>query len=266
MKKVVSIIVCVKVVTDPEAPISTFRVGPGELQPTWSSGVPPVINPYDENCLEAALRIKELHPSKVTVISLGKDVPKPVVKKSLAAGADELFILEDDSFENLDGYTTAYVLSTAIKKIGEYDLIFTGRMAADTNAGQVGSGIAEFLGIPSITVAQKVEINSRTVRVERVVSDGYEVVEMPVPCLITISHEVGELRSPTIKGLTAARKHPFNTWTAQDLGIELSTMSRSELVELFMPEKEIQCQIVEGETPEEAGVNLACQLKDIKLI
>jgi len=154
---------------DPEAPISTFRIDPEAKRAIPAPGVPPVLNPYDENCLEAALRIKEIHPSKITVISMGKDLPKAVVKKSLAAGADELVLLEDDILENLDGYATAYALAAAIKKIEEYDLILAGRQAADTNAGQVGSGIAEILGIPSVTMAQKVELVDGKVRVERVV-------------------------------------------------------------------------------------------------
>jgi len=123
-----NIIVCAKVVLDPEAPLSTFRIDPEARRAVPSKGVPPVLNPYDENCLEAALRIKELHSSKITVISTGKDLPKAVVKKSLAVGADSLAVLEDDIFENLGGYSTAYVLAAAIKKIGDYDLILAGRM------------------------------------------------------------------------------------------------------------------------------------------
>lgn len=261
-----NIIVCAKVVLDPEAPISTFRIDPEAKRAIPSKGVPPVLNPYDENCIEAALRIKESHPSKITVISMGKDLPKAVVKKSLAAGADELVLLEDDIFENLDGYATAYALAAAIKKSGEYDLILTGRQAADTNAGQVGSGIAEILAIPSVTVAQKVEVTDGKVRVERVVSDGYEAVELPLPCLVTVSHELGELRSPSIRELMAAQKKPLTTWNAQDLGVELSAMRRSRILELFMPEKEAKCQMVEGETEEEAGANLALKLRESKII
>jgi electron transfer flavoprotein beta subunit len=193
-------------------------------------------------------------------------LPKAVVKKSLAAGADELILLEDDLFENLDGYSTAYILAAAIKRIGEYDLIFTGRQAADTNAGQVGSGIAEILGIPSVTVAQKVELADDRVKVERVLSDGYEVIEVPLPALITISHELGELRSIQVRELMAAQKKQVIIWQAQDLGVELSSTERSRMLQLFMPAKESRCQIVEGETSEEAGANLALKLRESKII
>ncbi len=261
-----NIIVCVKVVIDPEAPVSTFKIDPEGQHVLPGQGVPPVLNPYDENSLEAALRIKELHPSKVTVISLGSNLPKAVVKKCLAVGADDLVVLEDATFEEIDGYTTAYLLAEAIRKLGEYDLILTGRMAADTNAGQVGPGVAELLGIPSITVAQKVEANDGSVRVEQVLADGYEVVELPLPCLVTISHEIGELRSATVKGLMAAQKQPFTTWQAQDLGADISSSRRSKRLRMFIPEKQVECEIVEGQTPEEAGANLALKFEQIKNI
>jgi electron transfer flavoprotein beta subunit len=261
-----NIIVCIKVIMDPEAPISTFSIEPETKRAIWSTGVPPVLNPYDEYALEAALRIKELQLSKITVVSLGKDVPKTIIRKSLAVGADDIILLEDDAFENLDGFATAYVLAAAIKRIGKYDLILTGRMAADTNAGLVGSGIAEIMAIPSITVAKKIEFVDGKMRVEQVVSWGHEVFEVSLPALITVSHELGELRSASMQDIMATRKKPFITWKAEDLGIQPSAMMRSDMVRLFIPEKESECQMVEGETPEELGENLALKLREFKII
>ena len=142
------IIVCIKQVLDPEAPSSTFRVDSETKRVIPPKGVPPVLNPFDENALEAALRIKDTQGAQITVISMGRNLAKPIVRKSLAAGADELILLEDDAFEDLDSYSTAYILAVAIKKNGQYDLVLCGREAADTDAGQVGSGIAEILGHP----------------------------------------------------------------------------------------------------------------------
>ncbi len=256
-----NIIVCVKVVIDPEAPASTFKIDPVGLRVIPGQGIPPVLNPYDENSLEAALRIKERQPGKITVISAGKSIPKAVVKKCLAVGADDLVVIEDDIFEDADSYTTAYLLAAAIKKLGEYDLILAGRMAADTNAGQVGSGVAELLDIPSVTVARKIEVNDGTVRVERSLADGYEVVEVPSPCLVTVSHEQSELRAANVKGLMAAQKQPFTTWHAQDLAIDMNRIKQNKPLKLFIPERDVQCDRVEGETPEEAGANLALKLR-----
>jgi electron transfer flavoprotein beta subunit len=258
-----NIIVCVKVVTDPEAPASTFRIDPAGRRAIPGQGVPPVLNPYDENSLEAALRIKEKQTGKITVISAGKTLPKAIIKKSLAVGADELVIIEDETLEDADSYTTAYILAAAIRKLGAPDLILTGRMAADTNAGQAGPGIAELLGIPSITVARKIEVSDGKARVERALADGYETVESPLPCLITVSHELGELRQATVKGLMAAQKQPFTSWKISDLGVNLTAGRRSKALRLFIPEKKVNCEIIPGETPEEAGANLALKLQKI---
>ncbi len=261
-----NIIVCAKVVMDPEAPASTFRIDAEARRVLPGQGVPPVMNPYDENCLEAALRIKEMHPGKITVVSAGKSVPRAIVKKSLALGADDLVILEDDAFEDIDAYTTAYLLAAAIRKLGEYDLILTGRMASDTNAGQVGPGIAELLQIPGVTVARKIEVNDSSVRVERALADGYEVVEVPLPCLITVSHELGELRPATVKGLMAAQKQPFTTWKAGDLSIETASIRQKKPLKLYIPERVVECEMVAGQTPEEAGANLALKLQGLARI
>jgi electron transfer flavoprotein beta subunit len=259
-----NIIVCMKVVSDPEAPASTFKIDPEGHHAIPGQGVPPVLNPYDENSLEAALRIKEKQPGKITVISAGKTVPKAVIKKSMAVGADELVVIEDGIYEDADGYTTARTLAAAIRKLGMPDLILTGRMAADTNAGQVGPGMAELLGIPCISVARKIEISEGRVRVERALADGYEVVEGPTPCLVTVSHEMGELRQATVKGLMAAQKQPFTTWKVSDLDIEQPSDRRNRALRLFIPERTVECEVVSGETPEEAGANLALKMLQTK--
>lgn len=258
-----NIIVCVKVVMDPEAPVSTFKIDPETRRVLPAQGVPPVINPYDENSLEAALRIKDTQEAKITVISAGNSIPKAVIKKSLAVGADDLVLLEDELFGDIDGFTTCRLLAAAIRKLGAYDLVLAGRMSADVNAGQVGPGIAEMLGIPGITVAQKIEVNSGTVKIERVLADGYEVIECALPCLVTVSHELGELRSANVKGLMAAQKQPFTSWKAGDLEIEDSSLVHGLPLKLYKPEKEVVCDIVAGDTPEEAGANLAMKLHEI---
>jgi electron transfer flavoprotein beta subunit len=259
---VLNIIVCIKVVNDPEAPASTFKIDAEARRAIRGDGVPPVINPYDENSLEAAIRIKEKHPAKITAISAGKTLPKSVIKKSMAVGADELVIIEDDICENADGYITAVILAAATIKLGTPDLVLTGRMAADTNAGQIGAGVAELLGIPCISIARKIDVSEGRVRVERALAEGYEVVECQTPCLITVSHELGELRQATVKGLIAAQKQPFTTWKISDLDIELPSERRNQVRRLFIPEKTVECQMITGETAEEVGANLAMKLRE----
>lgn len=259
-------IVCIKQVPDPEAPASGYKVDPEAKQVIPPKGTPPVISPFDENALEAALRIKDIHQSKITVISMGRSLSKAVLRKSLAVGADELVLLEDDAFDDLDSYATAFTLSAAIRKAGEYDLIFTGRQAADWDAGQVGSGIAELLGIPSVTTARKVEFHDGRVRVERVLPDGWNVIEVALPALITISNEVGELRRAPLADIMAAQKQPVTIWKVQDLGVEPAQMRRTRLLQVFQPVREMRCEFIEGKTPEEAGISLALALREAQII
>ena len=261
-----NIVVTVKQVLDPEAPPSIFKIDPEAKRAIPAAGVPPVLNPYDENALEAALRIKDLHQCKLTAISMGAKLAKAVLRRCLAAGADELVILEDEAFENLDSTATAYILATAIRKIGKYDLILTGRQAADTNAGQVGSGIAEILDVPAVTIARKVDVDDGKVKVERVVSDGHEVIEAPLPALVTVSHELGQPRNVPLQELIAAQKKQVTIWSCQDLGIKSPPMRRAKILKLYIPAKEARCQIVEGGTDEEAAVNLALRLREAKIL
>lgn len=261
-----NIILTIKQVPDPEAPPSIFRIDPEAKRVIPGAGVPPVLNPYDENALEAALTIKELHRSRITVISMGVRLARAVLRKCLAAGADELVILEDQAFDNLDGNATAYILATAITKLGKYDLILTGRQAADTDAGQVGSGIAEILGIPSVTIARKVEVDNGKVRVERVVADGYQVIEAPLPALVTVSHELGQLRSIALRELMAAHDKPIQVWGYQDIGIAALPMKRTRMIDLYLPQRESKCDIVDGENEQEAASNLALRLREARII
>jgi electron transfer flavoprotein beta subunit len=255
-----NIVVCAKVVTDPEAPASTFKLDPAGSRVVPAAGVPPVVNPYDENALEAALRLKDGQPCRITVISAGKAVPKTVIKKCLAVGADDLVVIEDEMFDDADSHTTARLLAAAVRKLGEFDLVLTGRMAADTNAGQVGPGLAELLGIAAVTNARRVDVEGGLARVERALADGYELVEAGLPCLVTVSHEMGEMRAAGVKGLMAAQKQPFTTWHAADLGVDTASPQQRRTVRLFVPEKEVVCELVDGESPEEAGAALAIKL------
>lgn len=259
-----TIVVCVKQVADPEAPISLFQISPEGNKIIPPAGTPPVLSTFDENALEAALRIKDLQAAKVIVLSMGLKLAKPVLKRTLAAGADELILLDDQQFEGLGSYGTALILARAIEKIGNCDIVLCGRQAADTDAGQVGLGIAEILQIPSITLARKVEADDEKVRVERLIADGYEIIEASLPVLITTSQEIGELRYPCLKAIMAAQKMGVTVWKINDLGIEIA-QKRTKLLKLFVPERNTNCQMIGGESPEEIAEGLAAVL-DTKIV
>ncbi len=265
-----NMIVCVKQVLDPEAPPASFKVDTSTNRIIPPQGVSPVISPFDEQAVEAALRIKDTQESKITVLSLGNNLVRDVVKKPLAMGADELVLLEDAAFEEGDSWSTAHALAAAIKKIGDFDLIFCGRQEADWDAGQVGSGIAEILDIPSVTIARKVTVADGKALVERVTADGYEEIEVNLPALITISNELGEARYATLKGIMAAAKKQPSVWKPTDIGIEPSHAGasgrRTDLLKLFQPVKEGKCEIVEGENAADAAIKLALRLREAKAI
>jgi len=265
-----NMVVCCKQVIDPEAPPASFKIDPSTNKVIPPAGVPPVISPFDEQAVEAALRIKDKHGGKITVISLGNNLLRDVVKKPLSMGADELVLLEDAAFEEGDSWSTAYALSMAIKKIGEYDLIFCGRQAADWDAGQVGCGIAEILGIPCVTLAKNVEFMDGKAKVERVIPDGYQVIEVTLPAVITVSNELGEARYATLKGIMAAAKKQPTVWKPADIGVNPSEVGaagrRTKLVKLFQPVKEGKCELIEADSPAEAGAKLAQRLREAKLI
>ncbi len=265
-----NIIVCCKQVLDPEAPPASFKIDAAANKVLPPQGVPPVVSPFDEQAVEAALRLKDKLGGKVTVLSLGNNLVRDVVKKPLSMGADELILLEDPAFDGGDSWSTAFALAQAIKKIGQYDIIFCGRQAADWDAGMVGSGIAELLGIPSVTVAKKVEIVDGKAKVDRVVSDGFETVEVMLPALITVSNELGEPRYATLKGIMAAAKKAPIVWGPAAIGVNAAQVGssgrRQRLVKLFQPVREGKCEIMKGETPAEAGTNLALKLREVKVI
>ncbi|MDD4876068.1 MAG: electron transfer flavoprotein subunit beta/FixA family protein [Dehalococcoidales bacterium] len=265
-----NMVVCVKQVIDPEAPPASFKINQSDNTVVPPSGIPPVLSPFDENAIEAALQIKDAQGGKITAVSLGINLLRDVVKKPLSMGADDLILLEDEAFVNGDSLSTAYALAMAIKKIGEYDIIFCGRQAADWDAGQVGSGIAEILGLPCVTLAKKIDITNGKARIERVTADGYEVIEVSLPALITVSNEFGEPRYPTIKGIMAAKRKQPIVWKAADIESESSKLGatgrRTKLLKLFQPVREGECEIIEGESPEEAAVNLALKLREAKVI
>jgi electron transfer flavoprotein beta subunit len=263
------IIVCIKQVIDPEAPPSTFKINAAANRAEMQ-GAPPVLDPYGEYALEAALQIKDKDDVKISVISMGNNLLREVVKKSLAMGADELILLEDDAYTGGDSWSTASALAEAIKKVGEYDLILCGREASDTNSGQTGAGIAEILGIPCITLAKKIDMSDGTARIEKATNDGYEVVETALPLVITVSNEIGEPRYPTIKGIMAAKKIEPAVWKPGDIGVDTSKLGaagqRTALQKLYQPVHEGKCDFAEGDSAEELAVNLAVKLRGAKIL
>lgn len=260
-----NIIVCAKQVMDPETPASAFSVDREAKRVVTAQGIPPVVNGYDEQAVEAALRIKDSQGANVTVVAMGNDFVLDVIKKPLSMGCDELILLQDPAFVSQpDAFFVASVLAAAIKKIGEFDLILCGRQASDWDLSQVPIGIAELLGLPMVHIVKKVDAQDGKVVVERLLSDGHEVVEAPLPALISVSNELGEARYPNLRNIMAASRKQPTVWTSADLGIEVSP--KLELTDLFVPAQEKNLELIEGEDEADAGRNLALKLREANLI
>lgn len=259
--KPLQLIVCAKQVPDPEAPADALRVDT-EAKKVIPIGIPPVINPFDENALEAALRIKSQTGAKITVLSMGEKLSQPVLRKALAAGADELVLLMDQHLKDLDSFSTAYVLSRMIKKIEAYDLVLTGRQAGDWDFGVTGLLIAEMLNIPVINLAKKVEIKEGSVFVEKLCDGGYEVVRADIPALVTVSGEAGELRYISVKSLQASTKIPIGMFNAADLEVDLERLTQRTICNLFAFQGERQCKFAEGESAQDKAENLVSLMKE----
>jgi electron transfer flavoprotein beta subunit len=263
----VSMIVCVKQVMDPETPASAFKIDPETRRVVQAPGVPPVVNGFDENAVEAALRIKETVGGTITVLSVGHGFVMDVMKKPVSMGADELVLVDDPAVADLDASATAYALSEAIKKVGLPDLLLSGRQASDWDNAHVPLGLAELLDMPCVTVAQKVEVRESRVVVERVMPDGYEVVEAELPAVVTITNELGQPRYPTLRGIMGASRKTPTVWTAAELGLEASRLAPKVLItNLFVPVAQRQVELIEGENEADAGRRLALRLREDKLI
>ena len=257
-----NMIVCVKQILDPEIPAKAFKIDP-EAKRAILPREQLVISDYDESAVEAALKVKDSCGGKITILSLGGESAKNIIRRCIAMGADEGVLLSDPLFDDSDSFATAFVLAEAIKKLGDFDLILCGRQEGDWDGGQVGSGIAELLGIVSVTVIGNIEIKNGKALVERVVADGREIVEIPFPALLTVSSEIGEPRYPSLRRVREASKKEIPTWNARDIA---PIKPRNKILSLFTPTREIECQFITGETPEEAGSNLALKLREAKAI
>ena len=260
----IRIIVCAKQIPDPEAPLSDVSVDAEKMEVIVDA--PQVISPFDENALEAAVKLKEEVGGKITILSLGKKVSDTVLRKTLAAGADELILLQDDHFDKLDSHSTATALAGAIQKIGDYDLVLTGRQAGDWDSGQVGLILGEMLALPCINLAREISVEDGSVVVKKSIPIGYERVKAKMPALVTVSNEVGELRyisrTKMLKMMKGSRSIP--SWSLGDLGVPPEALQKMGIAALSSPpDMGRDCQFIEG-SPDEQAEKLAAVFQALR--
>jgi electron transfer flavoprotein beta subunit len=260
------IICLVKQVPDPETPASQFKVDEAAKKVLPAPGIQPVPSQFDTIAVEAALRIKDaVADTTITIVSLGPDSYRDTIKHCLAMGADEGVHINDPEVNDTDHWATAEVLAAAVKNLEPYDLIIAGRQAVDWDMGVVGSTIAEALGTPVVTIAKDIQYQDGKVTVERVLLDGFETVESPTPCVVTVSNELGEPRYPQLRQIMMAARKEVKAWTLSDLGIS-APQNRVTLEALFVPETKVETEFIDGETPQEKAEKLALRLREAKLI
>jgi electron transfer flavoprotein beta subunit len=262
------IIVTAKQVIDPDMPLSAFSIDTETKQVGTPSTFPPVINGFDEQAVEAALRIKDGEGAKITVLSVGGQFNLNTMRKTLAMGADQLILCQDPAFANLlDSGVTAHILHAAIRKIGDFDLIICGRQASDWDNAQVPLYLAELLHLPCLTLGQKVEVADSKVQVEQLVPDGFVVAEAPLPAIVTVSNELGEPRYPVMRNMMMANRKRPTIWKQADLDVDPTLLTpKLEIVDIAFPERTQQCEFIESEDSAEAGRKLAITLREAGLI
>ena len=256
-----NIIVCIK-----QVPGTTdVRIDP-ETNTLIRVGISSIISPFDMYAIEEALRIKENFGGKTIVISMGPPQCIDALKEAVGMGVDEAIQISDRAFAGSDSWATAYTLSLAIKKLGEFDLILCGKQATDGDTGQVGPGIASQLGITQLTYIFKIkalEPETGRITVERLVEEGREIVEAKLPALLTVVKDINKPRAASLYHIHRASTLVIPDWTAADLpGVDLSKLglkgSPTQVVKTFSPpRREGVLDLIQADSVDQATALLA---------
>lgn len=262
------IIVCVKQVPD----TNEIKIDPVK-NTLIREGVPSILNHDDANALEEALKIKDRYDDvHITVLSMGPPQAKEMLTECIAMGADEGILLSDKMLGGSDTWATSNALSAGVKKIGEFDIIFAGRQAIDGDTAQVGPQLAEKLDIPQVTYVKefKIDRTENSITVKRALEDGYEIIKIKTPCLLTTIKELNEPRYMSIRGIFDAVNKEIKVWTAQDLGVTKTDVgldaSPTNVFRSFTPLNKGKGKMIEGESEKEKVKRLIKELKNKHIV
>lgn len=252
------IIVCVKQVPDAK----DVRLDP-KTNTLAREGVESIMNPYDRHALEEAVAIKERLGGSVTVLTMGPPQAEIVLREAIACGADEGVLVSDRAFAGADTWATSYTLAMAVEAIGGCDLVLCGKQAIDGDTAQVGPGLAKRLNLPYVTCAQKTrQVSAEAIEVERMMDDGFDVVRLPLPALMTVVKDINEPRVASLKGKMKAKKAVIKTMTAADIGADPQCIglagSPTQVVRVFAPEPRGDRQVFSGSVEEQVDQLVAC--------
>lgn len=256
------IIVCAKQVPD----TNEVRIDPVK-NTLIREGVPSILNHDDANALEEALRIKDAIPGTVvTVVSMGPPQAKDMLLECLAMGADEAILASDRALGGSDTWATSNALAAAIRKIGDFDIIFAGRQAIDGDTAQVGPQIAEKLDIPQVTYVMEAELESGGLVVKRALEDGYERIRVKMPCMLTAIKELNKPRYMSIGGIYEALGKEIPVWGADALGVDGNEVgleaSPTNVFRSFTPAAKGKGMLLEGDCAKDVAQLLLYRLKE----
>ncbi len=259
-----NIVVCLK-----QVPGTTeVKIDP-ETNTLIRQGIKNIVNPFDTYALEEGIRLRERYGGKVTAISMGPPQAEEMLREAISTGADEAILLSDAAFAGSDTLATSYTLARAINKIQEYDFIICGRQTIDGDTGQVGPELAEMLGIPFAAYVSKVEeVENGQMRIQRMIEEGHEVIEILLPGVITVVKEINVPRLPSLRGLARAKSAVIPVWTAEELDVDRNTIglpgSATRVVKVFFPQRVHHGEILQG-GPEEQVAALIDKLREAKI-
>ena len=214
------------------------------------------MNPFDLHALEEAVRLKDQHGGTVTVVSMGPPQAEAVLRDAVACGADEAVLVSDRAFAGADTWATTYTLGKAIEKTGPFDLILCGKQAIDGDTAQVGPGLAKRLNIPYVSYARKITgLENGVLTLHRLMDDGYDEVEIPLPGLLTVVKEINEPRIPSLKGKMKAKNLSIRTLSADDIEADADSIglpgSTTQVVKVFAPEFKGERAMLDGTVDEQ---------------
>ncbi len=215
-------------------------------------GIQNVINPFDTYALEEAVRLKEKHNGKVTVITMGPPQADAALREAVSLGADEVILLSDRAFAGADTWATANTLAKAIVKLGPTDLIICGRQTIDGDTGQVGPEMAEMLNIPFVAYVSKIEeVKEKYLRVTRAIEEGHELLETTLPAVITVAKEINVPRLPSLRGIMKSKSVAITTWGIAELGVDANSVglagSSTQVVKIFFPQRVSKAEVLTGD-------------------
>lgn len=240
--------VCVKQIPDPNTVV-------GKLDPDTKrlvrTGVSLVLDPGDETTISAALKVRDtVGNSELTALSMGPASAQEAMRRALAMGVDRAILVTDPALGGSDALGTARVLAAVLKKEGA-DLIFCSTESTDGYTGMVPGAIAEVLGLPQLTFAREITVRGDSAEIKRVTQTGYQIVESPLPAVVTIASGSFEAIYPTMKGIMGAKKKPFVQMSLADLGLEASQVgeagARERVLTIGKAEARAAGQIIKDE-------------------